>query len=67
VDYGFDTAYGSATSDATLALAHNIVLTGLAPGRVYHYRVRSKNATAQESVSDDRTFTTLAARPARGR
>jgi len=67
IEYGFDMTYGSAKSDGTLGVVHKIVLTGLAPGRVYHYHVRSKNAAGKEAVSDDLTFTTMAARPVRGR
>ena len=57
VEYGFSTAYGSTVADATLTVTHKIVLTGLGPGRIYHYRVRSKNASGKEAVSGDLMFT----------
>jgi outer membrane protein assembly factor BamB len=58
VEYGLSGSYGAAVSDATLVTAHRIVLTGLLPDRIYHFRVRSKNASGQETVSVDRTLMT---------
>jgi hypothetical protein len=58
VEYGLDTTYGASASDATLATTHRIVLTGLLPGRIYHLRVHSKNASGKETVSVDRTLLT---------
>jgi hypothetical protein len=58
VEYGFDLSYGSTVSDATLVTAHKVVLSGLAPGRIYHYRVHSTNASGKESVSPDLMFAT---------
>jgi hypothetical protein len=63
VDYGLTSAYGSVTSlDPTLVTAHVQTLTGLTPGALYHYRVRSKNAGGS-AVSGDSTFTTPPAPP----
>jgi hypothetical protein len=58
VEYGFDLSYGSKVSDGALVTSHKIVLTGLAPGRIYHYRVHSTNASGKESVSGDLMFAT---------
>jgi hypothetical protein len=40
---------------------HSVVLTGLQPNTTYHYRVKSKDAAGNETVSPDKTFTTTAA------
>jgi phosphodiesterase/alkaline phosphatase D-like protein len=62
VDYGLTTAYGSSTVlDALLTTGHAADLTGLSPATLYHYRVRSRDASGNPTVSTDRTFTTLAA------
>jgi hypothetical protein len=59
VEYGTTTAYGSATPlSAPLVKAHSAVLTGLSPGTVYHYRVKSRDGAGNLAVSDDQTFTT---------
>jgi hypothetical protein len=58
IEYGFDTGYGTPVSDTALTRQHSLVLTGLTPGRIYHYRVRSKNAAGSEVISGDLTFTT---------
>ena len=61
VDYGTTTAYGASTTlDATLALSHSQALKGLAANTTYHYRVRSKDAAGNLSLSADASFTTLA-------
>ena len=59
VDYGLTTSYGTTTPvDPTLVTAHAVTLTGLASGTPYHYRVKSKDATANMAVSPDFVFTT---------
>src|SRR5439155_303311 len=61
VEYGLTTAYGSLTAlDSTLVTAHLQTLTGLAPGTLYHYRVRSRDASGNLAVSADLTLTTFA-------
>lgn len=62
VEYGPTTAYGSQTTPETSLnySAHQQPLTGLQPGTLYHFRVRSTNAAGVESVSADQTFTTVA-------
>jgi hypothetical protein len=60
VEFGATTDYGSTTAvNATLLSAHSMALTGLTPATEYHYRVRSKDAEGNLSVSEDFTFTTL--------
>ena len=61
VDYGLTTSYGSTTTlDLALVTSHSVVLTGLAPGTIYNFRVRSRDAAGNESVSANSTFTTVA-------
>ena len=58
VEYGLDTSYGSITDlDTTLVTSHSVLLTGLASETLYHYRVRSKDSSGNESISQDNTFT----------
>jgi glucose/arabinose dehydrogenase len=59
VDYGTTTAYGSSTpTDNSLVTGHSRTLTGLAPSTLYHYRVVSRDASGNEALSADATFTT---------
>ncbi len=60
VDYGLTARYGSSTPLLPgLTRSHSVVLSGLAPGTVYHYRARSNDAQGRRAESADRTFTTL--------
>src|SRR5687768_17302068 len=62
VDYGSTTSYGNASAlNAALVTAHSVTITGLSSGRLYHFRVRSRDAAANLAVSVDYTFTTPAA------
>jgi len=61
VEYGTTTAYGSTTTpSASMAVSHSQILAGLAPHTIYHYRVRSRDAAGNLTISGDSTFTTLA-------
>ena len=45
VDYGTSAAYeNSSALDSNLTQSHSVLLSGLAPGMLYHYRVKSKDA-----------------------
>jgi Bacterial Ig domain/Purple acid Phosphatase, N-terminal domain len=60
VDYGTSTAYTNTTGlDANLVVSHSATLTGLSANTVYHYRVRSRDASGNLATSGDFTFTTL--------
>ncbi|HEY7090425.1 MAG TPA: LamG-like jellyroll fold domain-containing protein [Tepidisphaeraceae bacterium] len=62
VEFGTTTSYGSSTTlDTSLLSSHSVVLTALSPGTLYHYRVKSKDASGNITVSGDFTFTTAAA------
>jgi phosphodiesterase/alkaline phosphatase D-like protein len=59
VEYGTSTGYGSSTSLAsTLVTNHSATLTGLQPSKLYHYRVKSRDAASNLATSADFTFTT---------
>jgi len=65
VEYGLNTAYGSITSlDSSLVASHSVVLSGLTSATAYHYRVRSKDASGNETIGADYTFTTVSSAPA---
>ncbi len=62
VEYGLTTAYGSLTTlDTALVASHSVNLTGLTASTLYHFRVRSADASANVATSGDFTFTTTAA------
>src|SRR5205814_477907 len=59
VEYGTTATYGSmAPLSSTLVTSHAQALTGLTTNTVYHYRVRSTNASGQLALSGDVTFQT---------
>src|SRR5262249_11574315 len=59
VEYGTTTAYGSTTAlQPDLVTAHTVALSGLTTATLYHYRVKSKDGSANLGVSGDFTFTT---------
>jgi hypothetical protein len=59
VQYGTTTSYGSTTTlDTTKVTSHGVTLTGLTPGTVYHFRVKSRDAAGNLRNSADFTFTT---------
>jgi phosphodiesterase/alkaline phosphatase D-like protein len=59
VEYGLTTAYGATTSlDTNLVTSHSVSLTSLSNNSTYHYRVISKDASNNQAVSADGTFTT---------
>jgi glucuronoarabinoxylan endo-1,4-beta-xylanase len=59
VEYGPTTSYGSSTSlDSSLVTSHSQVLAGLSANTPYHFRVKSRDAAGNISVSGDYTFVT---------
>jgi peptidoglycan/xylan/chitin deacetylase (PgdA/CDA1 family) len=60
VEYGLTSGYGSSSpADANLVTSHSVVLNGLASGTKYHFSVQSKDASGNEAISGDATFTTV--------
>lgn len=58
VEYGETTDYGTLQGDVTMVTNHSVTITGLTPLNVYHFRVRSKDAAANETISQDYSFIT---------
>ncbi len=59
VEYGITLAYGTVVSDTSLVTNHSVTIIGLSSETLYHFRVRSEDASVNENVSDDGAFTTL--------
>lgn len=67
IEFGTTTAYGQTTPLlATNAARHSQSLSGLVPGTLYHYRIKSRGATGNVRTSPDFTFTTLPPGPTKG-
>jgi ribosomal protein S27E len=61
VDFGITSSYGESTADGKYAILHEITITGLKASTIYHFRVKSRDATGNgPSLSADLNFTTLA-------
>jgi len=59
VEYGLTTSYGSATApDTNLVTSHTATLSGLTATTTYSFKVKSKDASGNESVSPDYTLVT---------
>ncbi|MBM4248671.1 MAG: hypothetical protein FJ149_04430 [Euryarchaeota archaeon] len=60
VDFGNSSSYGQRLSSKQNVLAHSITITGLEPGKTYHFRVASTDPAGNPAANGtDRTFTTL--------
>lgn len=69
-EWGFTNAYGNATSQqnaggGTTTIDINASLTGLDPGKTYHYRIAGQNSRGT-SYGEDKTFTTYSSSPVYG-
>ena len=62
VEYGLTTSYGSAAGDSTPVTSHQVALTGLTPGKLYHFRAASTDG-AGTRASVDFTFVTPSSTP----
>jgi glucose/arabinose dehydrogenase len=61
VEYGLTTSYGTSSPlNSALVTSHTVTLSGLTGNTIYHYRVKSKDASGNLAASDDFTFTTTA-------
>jgi phosphodiesterase/alkaline phosphatase D-like protein len=62
VEYGTTTAYGSSTTlNPAQVTTHSQGLSGLTPGTIYHYRVKSRDGAGNLATSTDFQFTTAPA------
>lgn len=60
IDYGASMSYGQQTQlNPVPVTTHTEFITGLNPGTVYHYRIRSSDSSNNLATSSNRTFTTL--------
>ena len=60
VEYGTTSSYGTTTVlDATMVTTHQVTISGLKAGTLYHFRVQSSDTTGS-CVSGDQTFDTAA-------
>ena len=60
VEFGTTSAYGSASAlDAARTTGHGIAISALTGATQYHFRVRSRDQSANLAASADFTFTTL--------
>ena len=59
IDYGTSASYGASTpANNGMVTSHQMAVTGLANGTLYHFRVRSTDANKDMAVSGDMTFAT---------
>lgn len=62
VEYGLNSLYGSITTlNSAQTTSHSVSLSGLSSGTTYHFRVRSRDASGNLSISADQSFVTSAA------
>ncbi|MCL7413497.1 MAG: DUF1349 domain-containing protein, partial [ANME-2 cluster archaeon] len=62
VAYGSSKDYGhGSVVNSTLVTSHEITLTGLNPGTLYHYQITSTDEGGNHTNTSDLTFTTLSA------
>jgi hypothetical protein len=61
-DYGLTVSYGTSSgTNPALVTSHSVMLTGLSPNTLFHYRVSSKDAAGNLRIGNDKTFVTLPA------
>lgn len=59
IEYGLTTSYGSSTTlNASPVTSHSQTITGLQANKLYHYKVKSRDASGDLATSGDRTFIT---------
>ncbi|MDB5175567.1 MAG: hypothetical protein JWM81_425 [Candidatus Saccharibacteria bacterium] len=58
VYYGTDASYGRTVTVAGTDSGHSVVLSGLTPNTVYHYKVAGSDENGNNYFSDDNTFVT---------
>jgi hypothetical protein len=59
VEYGATTSYGTLSPvNGSPVMSHTVTISGLAPTSLYHYRVRSRDASGNLAISGDFAFTT---------
>lgn len=59
VYYGIAGTGSIQKTDSNLVTNHTVTLSGIEPNSTYHFYVRSTDASGNQSISEDDTFTTL--------
>jgi len=64
VEYGLSETYGKTSPlDNQMTTSHSVILTGLEPNTLYHFKVKSTDASGNEATSLDNTLRTQASLP----
>lgn len=58
VRYGLSAAYADTSTSSNETTAHSVVITGLEPNKIYHFRVYGRNKAGLEAFSADYKFRT---------
>ncbi len=59
IEYGTSTSYGESTVlDTTLTIQHQVTVSSLSSATLYHYRIHTKDANGNETISLDQTVMT---------
>lgn len=58
LNHGTSASYDRVTGDSNPQLNHEVRLSGLRAGTEYHFRISALDASGNEALSEDRTFTT---------
>ena len=58
-EYGTSKSYGFSTPLQGFMTQHRVLLVGLSPGKLYHFRVRSTDPSGNSASSNDLKFTTV--------
>jgi len=66
VSHSLAEEYAFSSGNVDLAMRHDISLSGLTPGTVYHYRIKSTGIDGASALTQDMMFQTLALPPTGG-
>lgn len=58
IEYGPTSSYVLSAGSADLVTSHSVIVSGLAPFTLYHFRAKSIDASGNAGITDDATFTT---------
>ena len=59
IEYGKTNSYGYSLDENELKTSHQLTLTNLQPATAYHFRITSKDADNNQTVSNDHRFNTM--------
>ena len=59
VEFGPTTSYGSIVENALIGTSHGALMGNLSPRTPYHFRIIAVDENGNQSISDDRSFTTF--------